>query len=117
MIIRLLALARQRTPRRTAIHPSITPSITRFSRGFHAASGSSGHLWVMFDASSAAAPPPPPPPTRKRRTDGLALLLIGALLGAVIGIGAARAVVPAISGGAAPVAAGTGISANAEQAI
>ena len=69
----------------------------------------------MFDASSAAAPTPPPPPTRKRRTDGLALLLVGAVLGAVIGIGGARAVAPAIGRGTAP-AGETGTTAD-EQAI
>ena len=64
----------------------------------------------MFEA------PPPAPVPPKRRTDGLALLLIGALLGAVIGIGGARAVVPIVNG-IAPAASSTAPAANAEQAI
>jgi hypothetical protein len=71
----------------------------------------------MFDELSTPAPAPAPTPVApKRRTDGLALLLIGALLGAVIGIGGARAVVPIVSG-AAPAASSTAPAANAEQAI
>lgn len=41
-----------------------------------------------------APPPPPAPPKRKRTNDGLALLLVGALIGGVIGIGGARAITP-----------------------
>lgn len=42
------------------------------------------------------APPPPPAPAAKpkRRNEGLALLLIGALIGGVVGIGGARAITP-----------------------
>src|SRR5258708_30859295 len=71
-------------------------------------------LGVVF----AGPPPPPPAPVGapKRRTDGLALLLIGAVLGAAIGIGGARAVVPIVSG-SAPAASSTTTAANAEQAI
>ena len=41
-----------------------------------------------------AAPPPPPPAKPKRGNDGLALLLIGALIGGAVGIGGARAITP-----------------------
>ncbi|HEV2249580.1 MAG TPA: G1 family glutamic endopeptidase [Candidatus Limnocylindria bacterium] len=47
--------------------------------------------------------PAPPPAKAKRRHDGLALLLIGALIGGLAGIGGARALVPSITG-AAPAA-------------
>ena len=41
------------------------------------------------------APPPPAPPSKpKRRNDGVALLLIGALIGGAVGIGGARAITP-----------------------
>jgi len=41
------------------------------------------------------APPPPAPPSKpRRRNDGLALLLIGALVGGLVGIGGARAITP-----------------------
>jgi hypothetical protein len=40
-------------------------------------------------------PPPPAPPSKpKRGNDGLALLLIGALIGGAVGIGGARAIAP-----------------------
>src|SRR5260221_2950215 len=43
----------------------------------------------------AVAPPTPPlPPRRKRGMDGLALILIGALVGGAVGIGGARALTP-----------------------
>ncbi len=71
----------------------------------------------MFDELPTPSPAPPPAPLApKRRTDGLALLLIGAVLGAVIGIGGARAVVPIVSG-TAPASGSTAAAANAEQAI
>jgi len=73
----------------------------------------------MFDEFPPPTPSPAPAPAPvapKRKTDGLALLLIGAFLGAVIGIGGARAVVPIVSG-AAPAASSTAPAANAEQAI
>jgi hypothetical protein len=38
--------------------------------------------------------PPPPPAKPKRLNDGLALLLIGALIGGAVGIGGARAITP-----------------------
>src|SRR5205823_13893005 len=60
-----------------------------------------------------AAPPPAPP---SRRNDGLALLLIGALIGGVVGIGGARAIVPALTG-TPPAASATATTADAEQAI
>ena len=74
----------------------------------------------MFDPfpPSAAGPTPPPAPIPpKRRTDGLALLLIGAVLGAAIGIGGARAVVPIVSASAPAASPTTAPATNAEQAI
>jgi hypothetical protein len=54
----------------------------------------------------ATAPPPPAPPAKpKRGGDGLALLLIGALIGGLVGIGGAKAITPQLfpnSGGASP---------------
>ena len=41
-----------------------------------------------------APPAPPIPPQRKRGLDGLALVLIGALVGGAVGIGGARALTP-----------------------
>jgi len=73
----------------------------------------------MFDEFPTPTPTPAPtqaPVAPKRKTDGLALLLIGAVLGAAIGIGGARAVVPIVSG-AVPAASSTASTANAEQAI
>jgi Peptidase A4 family len=51
---------------------------------------------------SATPPPPPPaPPAKaKRANDGLALLLIGALIGGAVGIGGARAITPQLFPGA-----------------
>ena len=55
---------------------------------------------------------PPPAPQRKRRTDGLALILIGALIGGAVGIGGARALTPqlfpASTGGVAAGGVATG---------
>jgi len=58
-----------------------------------------------------AAPPTPPAPSPKRRTDGLALLLIGALVGGLVGIGGARAIIPSLSG-AVPATSSTGTPAD-----
>ena len=44
---------------------------------------------------------PPTPPKKKRASDGLALLLIGALIGGAVGIGGAKAITPLLLGGAA----------------
>ena len=73
----------------------------------------------MFDLFPPSEPTPPPAPESapKRRTDGLALLLIGAVLGTAIGIGGARAVVPIVSGSAPAAGSTTAPATNAEQAI
>jgi hypothetical protein len=65
-----------------------------------------------------AAPPPPAPPTKpKRGNDGLALLLIGALVGGVVGIGGARAIIPQLfPGGGAATPASTPISSSSAAA-
>jgi hypothetical protein len=59
--------------------------------------------------------PPPAPAKTKRRNDGLALLLIGALVGGLVGIGGARAITPQLfpNGiGAAPASTSTSSSAT-----
>jgi hypothetical protein len=60
-------------------------------------------------------PTPPAPPAPKRRTDGLALLLIGALVGGLVGIGGARAIIPSITG-TPPAASSTSADTAAQQA-
>lgn len=74
----------------------------------------------MFDERTPApwdsAPTAPPPAPPKRRNDGLALLLIGVLIGGVVGIGGARAVIPGLTG-TAPATTSTTTSADAEQAV
>ena len=61
-------------------------------------------------------PPPAPPAKAKRRNDGLALLLIGALIGGLVGIGGAKAITPQLfpAGGAgAPASTSTSSSGTA----
>ena len=74
----------------------------------------------MFDERTPApwdtAPVAPPPVLPKRRNDGLALLLIGVLIGGVVGIGGARAVVPVLTG-TAPATTSSTATADAEQAV
>jgi hypothetical protein len=60
-------------------------------------------------------PTPPAPPAPKRRTDGLALLLAGALVGGLVGIGGARALIPSITG-TPPAASSTSVDTPAQQA-
>ena len=78
------------------------------------------HPWVMFDERTPApwdtAPVAPPTVPPKRRNDGLALLLIGVLIGGVVGIGGARAVVPVLTG-TAPATTSSTATADAEQAV
>jgi len=83
--------------------------------------GPEAHPEPMFDERTPPpwdTPPaaPPPPPASKRRNDGLALLLIGVLIGGLVGIGGARAIVPVLTG-TAPAATSTTTAADAEQAI
>src|ERR1700716_3267341 len=48
---------------------------------------------AMAQTQPILTPPPPTPPAKPtRRKDGLALLLIGALIGGAVGIGGARAI-------------------------
>lgn len=66
----------------------------------------------------AAPPPPPPIAPRRRTTDGLALILIGALIGGAIGVGGARALVPQIlpTAAGAPAVAGATTGATTDAA-
>jgi hypothetical protein len=57
-------------------------------------------------------PPAPPPAAPRRRADGIALLLIGALVGGAVGIGGALALTPRLLPSAAGVPAGTGTSTS-----
>ncbi len=57
-------------------------------------------------------PPPPAPPKRKRTNDGLALLLVGALIGGAIGIGGARAITPQLFPGAVTTPAARAAAAD-----
>ena len=65
-------------------------------------------------------PPTPPLPARRRRgTDGLALVLVGALVGGLVGIGGARALAPQIfptAVASAPASASTTATDPATQA-
>src|SRR5438045_9787000 len=112
MIIRLRPRLRQRTPRETGrFTPLLRPSHPLFMRpGAPAA-----HPEPMFDERPPAPwdtpPAAPPPASPRRRNDGLALLLIGALIGGVVGTGGARAIVPALTG-TPPAARATGTPAG-----
>ena len=66
----------------------------------------------MLAATPTATPPAPPTPA-KRRNDGLALLLIGALVGGLVGIGGARAITPQLfptGDGSVPASSSTSTS-------
>jgi hypothetical protein len=47
---------------------------------------------ALDETRPITATPPPVPPKVKRRNDGLALLLVGALIGGLVGVGGARAI-------------------------
>lgn len=65
---------------------------------------------------AAATATPALPPRRKRGMDGLALVLIGALVGGAIGIGGARALTPQFLPAAGPTAAAGTRTATADAA-
>lgn len=63
--------------------------------------------------TGAGTAAPPAPPRRTRRPDGLALMLVGALIGGAIGIGGARALTPQlVPPGATPTPAGASTAAD-----
>ena len=121
--------------------PPFHSFITAFSASFHVSREAPRHPLTMFDnrpptpwrdepspwrdeaveqtqpvLALPAAPPPPPPAKPRRRKDGLALLLIGVLVGGGVGIGGARAITSQLVPAAASAPATTPTATSSDTA-